>query len=211
MAIKNPQLKIQIFAGIVAILLVVPIMYDMVYGFVLGFNSATADVVEYNAYPTGFEMTPTDTDRVEYMNSNVGNLGFTDFKRELVLFLPQEHTSQVVNIISTITSVAAVLLTIYYIISVFKMISKVMRHGIMSQSALKQLRKVSYSMLTVYILFTLSSCIPTWYYSAHIVPEGYTIAYPRISEGFVIAFIFILLSEILNIAIKLKEEQDLTI
>ena len=211
MAIKNPQLKIQIFAGIVAILLVVPIMYDMVYGFVLGFNSATADVVEYNAYPTGFEMTPTDTDRVEYMNSNVGPLGFTDFKRELVLFLPQEHTSQVVNIISTITSVAAVLLTIYYIISVFKMISTVMRHGIMSQSALKQLRKVSYLMLTVYILFTLSSCITTWYYSAHIVPEGYTIAYPRISEGFVIAFIFILLSEILNIAIKLKEEQDLTI
>ena len=55
---------------------------SLVYGFVLGFNSATADVVEYNAYPTGFEMTPTDTDRVEYMNSNVGPLGFTDFKRE---------------------------------------------------------------------------------------------------------------------------------
>lgn len=211
MNIKNPQLKIQILAGIIALLLVVPIMYDMVYGFVLGFNSASAETVGYEAYPTGFEVIPTDSEFVESVNTNVGTLGFTDFKRELVLFLPAQHTSPAVNIISTITSVAAVLLTIYYIIAVFKMISTVMRQGIMSQAALGRLRKVSYTMLAVYILFTLSSCIPTWYYSKHILLDGYTLAYPRISEGFVIAFIFILLTEILNIALRLKEEQDLTI
>lgn len=211
MAIKNPQLKIQILTGIIAILLVVPIMHDVVYGFVLGFNSASAEVVEYNAYPTGFEMTPTNPDSVEFITTNIGKLGFTDFKRELVLFIPHEQTSPAINIISTITSVAAVLLTIYYIIAVFKMISTVMRKGFMSQASLKQLRKVSYSMLTVYVLYTLSSCIPTWYYSRQILLDGYSIAYPRLSEGFVIAFIFILLTEILNIALRLKEEQDLTI
>lgn len=211
MSIKHPQLKIQILACIVALLLVVPIVYDMAYGFILGFNSASTDVVNYEAYPTGFELTPTQHDGVEYINTNVGEIGYTNFKREVVLFLPQEQTSSAVNIITTIASIAAVLLTIYYSILVFKMMSAVMRQGIMTHVVLKQLRKISYLILAVYLLFTLSTYLPIWYHNQHLQLEGYAIAYPRLSDGFVIAFIFILLTEILNIALRLKEEQDLTI
>lgn len=211
MSIKHPQLKIQIFACIIAILLVVPITYDLAYGFVLGFNSASDNAVEYPSYPTGFELTSTQADSVEYINTNVGQIGYTNFKREVVLFLPNEQTSPTVNIITTIASVAAVLLTIYYIILVFKMMSTVMRQGFMTPVVLKQLRKISYLILTVYLLFTLSSYLPIWYHNQHLQLEGYAIAYPRLSDGFVIAFIFILLTEILDIALRLKEEQDLTI
>ena len=81
----------------------------------------------------------------------------------------------------------------------------------MNNSALKQLRKVSYSMLSAYLLFTLSVYLPIWYYNNNLTLQGYSIAYPEINENFVIALTLILLTEILKIAIQLKEEQDLTI
>lgn len=211
MSIKNPRLKIQILTGIIAVLLVVPLCCDMIQGFVLGFNSALTDAVTYEAYPTAFELTPVESNRVETLRTNVGELDITDFKREAVLFLPEQHTSSTIDVITTVLSVLAVLFTIYYVVAVFRMISTVTRRGVMNREALRRLRKVSFSMLTVYVLFTLSSALPTWYYSTHILPEGYDITYPRFSEGLVVALIFILLTEILHIALQLKEEQDLTI
>ncbi len=212
MALINPQRKIQFLAGIIALLLTIPMCYDMLYGMVLGFNSPEiTDVLEYESYPSGFEIKPENANDMQSIDTNIGSLKVSDIKRETMIYMPSQIISPSVSIICTIISFVAIVITIYYIISVIKFTSTIMRQGIMNNMALTQLRKVSYSMLTAYVLFTLATYIPTFYYSKIIDIEGYTLSYPRISESFVIAIIFILLTEILNITLKLKEEQDLTI
>ncbi len=209
MSIQRSQLKIQILAGITALLLIVPMCSDIVYGFIKGFNSS--DIVSYDTYPMGVPIIPTDCENISTINSNMGELQASDMKRETMLFIPTQVTSPAITVSSSIISLIAIIMTIYYIVSVIKMAIVIMRQGIMNSTALKQLRKVSYSLLTAYILFTLSAYIPLWHVSRHLTLEGYTLAFPDINENFVIAITLILLTEILNIALQLKEEQDLTI
>ncbi len=209
MSIQHSQLKIQILAGITALLLIVPMCGDIVYGFIKGFNST--DIVSYDTYPMGVTIVPTDCDNISTINSNMGQLQASDMKRETMLFIPSQVTSPAVTLTSGIISLIAIAMAVYYIVAVIKMATVIMRQGIMNSTALKQLRKVSFSLLTAYVLFTLSAYIPLWHVSQHLVLEDYTLAYPDINENFVIAITLILLSEILNIALQLKEDQDLTI
>ena len=209
MSIQRSQLKIQILAGLTALLLIVPICNDMVHGFILGFNSP--EMISYEALPIGVEIVPTDNNHINTIDSNCGELTVSDIKRKTMLFIPSQSTSTAVTVACGIISVVAIFFALYYIISVIKMASVNVRQGIMNNVALKQLRKVSYSMLSAYILFTLSSFLPTWYYNNHLTLDGYTITHPDINENFVIAITLILLTEILKIALHLKEEQDLTI
>lgn len=209
MSIQHSQLKIQILAGITALLLIIPMCSDMIHGFILGFN--TPETISYDSYPMGIEIVPSERDNTSTIGSNLGELSTTDVKRETILFIPSQATSQTITIVAGVISLVATIIAIYYIISVFKMASVIMRQGIMNNSALKQLRKVSYSMLSAYLLFTLSVYLPIWYYNNNLTLQGYSIAYPEINENFVIALTLILLTEILKIAIQLKEEQDLTI
>lgn len=209
MTVQRSQLKIQILAGIVAILLIIPMCSSIIHGFILGINSP--EINNYETYPTGIEIIPTDNNNTNIINSNVGELKTTDIKRNIMLFIPSQYISNTLTIVSGIIAVAAIIMAIYYIISVIKMVSIIMRQGIMNRIALKQLRKVSYSMLTAYILFTIGAYLPSWYYNNYIQLDGYTFAHPEVDENFVIAITLILLTEILKIALQLKEEQDLTI
>ena len=208
MSIQRSQLKIQILAGLTALLLIVPICNDMVQGFIMGFNST--DMIN-EAFPIAAPIVPTDNNHISTIDSNWGVLNIQDVKRESILFLPLQAISAKISTISCIISFMAIFVAVYYIISVIKMASVIVRQGIMNDVALKQLRKVSYSMLSAYILFTLSSLLPIWYYNNHLTLDGYAIVYPDINENFLIAIILILLTEILKIALHLKEEQDLTI
>lgn len=207
----NPQIKIQILAAIVAILLIVPMCYDIVSGFVLGWDTPMIeDGLAYEGLPVLFELAP-DSTRLQSVATNCSEWQMMTLQCNNMLFIPAEYTSSAVTIATTVVSFLAILCAIYYVIAVFNMASIVIRHGILSRSTLVQMRKVSYSMLIAYLLFMLSSYLPTWYYSSVVSLQGYSFVFPRMGESFVIAIIFILLSEILHLAIHLKEEQDLTI
>lgn len=204
--------KIQILTAIIALLLTVPLCWDMVSGFVLGFETPEiGEHLTYKGYPIGVEVIPDGVSSIQAINSTDGMLGSIDFKREMLLFIPIEKVSTGINIVTAILSFIAIVCAIYFIVYMVKLATTLARQGIMNNVALKQLRKVSYSMLAAYILFTITTILPTWYYSQHLDLIGYSMTYPRMSQGIVIAIIFILISEILNITLRLKEEQDLTI
>lgn len=211
MLIKNPQRKIQLLAGIIGILLIVPMCIDMVSGFVLGFNTPEmSTVLKYDSYPLCFEIMPASKE-IQEIESNYGELGFIDIKREGVCFMPEHAISGTVTLINTLISFAALVCALYYIVSVIKLVPIIAREGFMNRPAIKQLQHVSYSMLLSYILFSVGTYLPTWYYSRQLNLAGYEITYPRLSESIVIAVILILLTEILRVALRLKEEQELTI
>lgn len=207
----NPQKKIQILACVVALMLIIPMCYDIVSGFLLGFNTPdVSESADYLGYPIGFEIAPCAS-QIQEVATLDDELKSMELQRSSMIFLPAEYASSGVTITTTIISFLAIVCAIYYVVAVFKMASIVIRQGLLNSLALKQMRKVSYSMLTAYLLFAISSYLPTWYYSRVISLVDYEFVYPRMSEYFVIAVIFILLSEILNIALRLKEEQELTI
>ena len=211
MPIKNPQRKIQLLAGIIGVLLIVPLCIDMISGFVLGFNTPElGTMLNYDSYPLCFEIVPT-TQEIQSIESSDGELGFIDIKREGVCFLPESVLSATLTIINTLISFAALICALYYIVSVIRLVPIIARNGFMNRPAIKQLQHVSYSMLLSYILFTIATYLPTWYYSRQLDFADYEIAYPRASESIVVAVILILLTEILRVALRLKEEQELTI
>lgn len=211
MLIKNPQRKIRLLAGIIGILLIVPMCIDMISGFVLGFNAPEiSTVLEYDSYPLCFEITPASKE-VQKIESNYGELGFIDIKREGVCFMPEHAVSGTLTLINTIISFAALFCALYYIVSVIKLVPIIAREGFMNRPAIRLLQHVSYSMLLSYLLFAAATYLPTWYYSRQLDLADYEMAYPRMSDSIVIAIILILLTEILRVALRLKEEQELTI
>lgn len=202
-----------VLSAIIGILLIVPLCYDMATGIILGLNSNKelfSDKLGYTPYPVCLEIAPKE-ELMQMQQSDHGLLGYMDIKREGIYFLPETELSPVITVINAIISLVAVACAIYYVISVIKSVPIIARHGLMNAPAIKQLRRVSYSMLLSYILFFLASYLPTWYYVNHIELAQYTVCYPRISESLVTAVILILLTEILGIAQQLKEEQELTI
>lgn len=213
MTIKDQQRKIMALSAIIGILLIVPLCYDMATGIIMGVNSNKeffSDKLGYTPYPVCLETTPKE-ELMQMQQSNLGLLGYMDIRREGIYFLPETILSPTITIINAFISLIAVACAVYYIVSVFKSVPIIARKGLMNASAIKQLRRVSYSMLLSYILFSLASYLPTWYYSQHIDLAQYIVSYPRISESLVTAVILILLTEILGIARQLKEEQELTI
>ncbi len=211
-SIKNPQRKLQILVSIIGILLIVPLCYEMITGFILGWNSPSVveNTAQISSYPLVVELQPT-SDQSETFDSTQETIIGNDLARDVILYMPQSAYSPVISIINTIISLLAIIMAIYYIIGVIKFVIIVMRDGFITRTTLKQLRRISFSMLSAYLLFFLSSYLPIWYYSEQITLLDYTFEYPDISESMVIAIILILLTEILNIALHLKEEQDLTI
>ena len=89
--------------------------------------------------------------------------------------------------------------------------SPVASDGLMNRRNIKRLRLLSYFMITFYLVSYIDSFITTSYYRSHLSLGDNQICYPELSASVTIAFILLLLAEILNIAYKQREELDLTI
>lgn len=97
------------------------------------------------------------------------------------------------------------------VVMLFKLIRSVAADGLMNRKNIKRLRLLSYYMIAFYFISYIDLFIATAYYRSHLDRGGYTICYPELSPSVTIAFILLLLAEILNIAHKQREELDLTI
>ena len=97
------------------------------------------------------------------------------------------------------------------IIKLVQLIKSVASDGLMNRRNIKRLRLLSYFMITFYLVSYIDSFITTSYYRSHLSLGDNQICYPELSASVTIAFILLLLAEILNIAYKQREELDLTI
>ena len=96
-------------------------------------------------------------------------------------------------------------------IPLVQLIKSVASDGLMNRRNIKRLRLLSYFMITFYLVSYIDSFITTSYYRSHLSLGDNQICYPELSASVTIAFILLLLAEILNIAYKQREELDLTI
>ncbi|MFR0835835.1 MAG: DUF2975 domain-containing protein [Barnesiella sp.] len=209
---KKTQRKVQFLCLLIALFLLIPAAYSFVQGFTKGYNSSEIlhdkDIADRPSYIVNIK--PEENILEKNISSSTPESRKSFYRKILYCSVPKlgTHLYTRRNYITVFSHIHC----IYIHGSLFmQVIVSVAKDGLMVRKNIKRLRRLSYSMLVLYLSGYLSSAIFIGYCSAHISIPGYKICNDEIYPHITIAIIFLLLAETLNIAYKLKEEQDLTI
>lgn len=210
---KKTQRKVQFLCLLIALFLLVPAAYSFVQGFNMGYDSAEMlhekDITDRPSYIVNIK--PENSVLEKNISSSTPEVSKVVLSEDIILFCPKNSVPAYIQWGIMFLSVAAFIAFIFMGVYLCKLTSSVAKDGLMIRKNIKRLRRLSYSMLFLYLSGYLSSAIFIGYCSAHISIPGYEICNDEIYPHITIAIIFLLLAETLNIAYKLKEEQDLTI
>ncbi len=210
---KKTQRKVQFLCLLIALFLLIPAAYSFVQGFTMGYNSSEIlhdkDIADRPSYIVNIK--PEENILEKNISSSTPGVSKVVLSEDIILFCPKNSIPTYIQggiiLLSLVTFIAFIFMGVY----LCKLTSSVAKDGLMVRKNIKRLRRLSYSMLVLYLSGYLSSAIFIGYCSAHISIPGYKICNDEIYPHITIAIIFLLLAETLNIAYKLKEEQDLTI
>ena len=192
---KRTQRKIQLLNLLIALLILIPILLDFSKGFMMGLNSSVI----------GFQ------NGLEESTFQICTVKPDSLQLNHILYLPASTTPVALSISSVILTGLSFIALICMIIKLVQLIKSVASDGLMNRRNIKRLRLLSYFMITFYLVSYIDSFITTSYYRSHLSLGDNQICYPELSASVTIAFILLLLAEILNIAYKQREELDLTI
>ena len=202
---KRTQRKIQLLNLLIALLILIPILLDFSKGFMMGLNSSVIGF-QNGLEESTFQICTVKPDSLQL--NHIGTIPSLNLSSDNILYLPASTTPVALSIILTGLSFIAL---ICMIIKLVQLIKSVASDGLMNRRNIKRLRLLSYFMITFYLVSYIDSFITTSYYRSHLSLGDNQICYPELSASVTIAFILLLLAEILNIAYKQREELDLTI
>ena len=200
---KRTQRKIQLLNLLIALLILIPILLDFSKGFMMGLNSSVI------GFQNGLEESTFQICTVKL--NHIGTIPSLNLSSDNILYLPASTTPVALSISSVILTGLSFIALICMIIKLVQLIKSVASDGLMNRRNIKRLRLLSYFMITFYLVSYIDSFITTSYYRSHLSLGDNQICYPELSASVTIAFILLLLAEILNIAYKQREELDLTI
>ena len=198
---KRTQRKIQLLNLLIALLILIPILLDFSKGFMMGLNSSVIGF-QNGLEESTFQICTVKPDSLQL--NHIGTIPSLNLSSDNILYLPASTTPVAL-------SISSVILTGLSFIALICMIIKLASDGLMNRRNIKRLRLLSYFMITFYLVSYIDSFITTSYYRSHLSLGDNQICYPELSASVTIAFILLLLAEILNIAYKQREELDLTI
>lgn len=205
---KQTRRKIQLLSLLIALLILIPILLDFSKGLMMGFNSSIIGF-RHGLEESSMQICTLKPNTLQL--DKYGSVpGFT-LSTDNILYVPNSATSSAVNISSAIFTGFSLVALIAMIVMLVKLIKSVTIDGLMNKKNIKRLRLLSYFMIAFYFISYVDSFISTFYYRAHLDVGNNAICYPELSASVTIAFILLLLAEILNIAYKQREELDLTI
>lgn len=205
---KQTRKKIQLLSLLIALLILIPLLIDFSKGFTMGLNYSII------GFRHGLEESSmqiyTLKPEVSQLETIAGMPGI-ELNSDNILYIPGSKVPEGLNISSFILTIIAFGLLVSIVVLLVKLIKSVASEGLMIRKNIKRLQWLSYVMIAFYLISYIDSFITTWYYRSHLPLDGYQICYPGLSASVTIAFILLLLAEILNIAHKQREELDLTI
>ena len=205
---KRTQRKIQLLNLLIALLILIPILLDFSKGFMMGLNSSVIGF-KYGLEESTFQICTVKPDSLQL--NHIGTIPSLNLSSDNILYLPASTTPVALSISSVILTGLSFIALICMIIKLVQLIKSVASDGLMNRRNIKRLRLLSYFMITFYLVSYIDSFITTSYYRSHLSLGDNQICYPELSASVTIAFILLLLAEILNIAYKQREELDLTI
>ena len=204
---KRTQRKIQLLNLLIALLILIPILLDFSKGFMMGLNSSVIGF-QNGLEESTFQICTVKPDSLQL--NHIGTIPSLNLS-DNILYLPASMTPVALSISSVILTGLSFIALICMIIKLVQLIKSVASDGLMNRRNIKRLRLLSYFMITFYLVSYIDSFITTSYYRSHLSLGDNQICYPELSASVTIAFILLLLAEILNIAYKQREELDLTI
>lgn len=205
---KQTQRKIQLLSLLIALLILIPIVLDFSKGFMIGFNSSVI------GFENGLEESSLQICTIKSQSmqlSEYGSIPGLILSADGILYIPDSIVPLGLKISATIFTLLSLAALIAMFVMLFKLIKSVAADGLMNRKNIKRLRLLSYFMIAFYFISYIDMFISTSYYRSHLDLGGNTLSYPELSASVTIAFILLLLAEILNIAHKQREELDLTI
>ena len=205
---KRTQRKIQLLNLLIALLILIPILLDFSKGFMMGLNSSVIGF-QNGLEESTFQICTVKPDSLQL--NHIGTIPSLNLSSDNILYLPASTTPVSLSIFSVILTGLSFIALICMIIKLVQLIKSVASDGLMNRRNIKRLRLLSYFMITFYLVSYIDSFITTSYYRSHLSLGDNQICYPEMSASVTIAFILLLLAEILNIAYKQREELDLTI
>lgn len=209
---KRTLRKLQVLTLLVALLLIAPSAYSFLKGFAIGFNTEGVLQASHRFNQTSFlvSIKPVETDIVDMESAQHENVSVIELGKETILSIPEAKMSASLDIASNILSVIALISFIAMLVMLFKISTSVWHIGLMNRRNIRRLRQLSFYMLLLDFSGLLNNYLPVNSLKAFI-PAGYTLDIAIPTEHITIAIIILLLAEILNIANKLREEQEFTI
>lgn len=205
---KQTQRKIQLLNLLIALLILIPIVLDFSKGFTIGFNSSFIGF-ENGLGKSSLQISTIKPDNLQL--SEFGSIPGLTLSTDGILYIPDSMVPQGLKICAAVFTLLSLASLIAMIVMLFKLIRSVAADGLMNRKNIKRLRLLSYYMIAFYFISYIDLFIATAYYRSHLDLGSYTLCYPELSPSVTIAFILLLLAEILNIAHKQREELDLTI
>lgn len=205
---KQTQRKIQLLNLLIALLILIPIGLDFSKGFTIGFNSSFIGF-ENGLGKSSLQISTIKPDNLQL--SEFGSIPGLTLSTDGILYIPDSMVPQGLKICAAVFTLLSLASLIAMVVMLFKLIRSVAADGLMNRKNIKRLRLLSYYMIAFYFISYIDLFIATASYRSHLDLGGYTICYPELSPSVTIAFILLLLAEILNIAHKQREELDLTI
>lgn len=205
---KQTQRKIQLLNLLIALLILIPIVLDFSKGFTIGFNSSFIGF-ENGLGKSSLQINTIKPDNLQL--SEFGSIPALTLSTDGILYIPDSMVPTGLKISAAVFTILSLASLIAMIVMLVKLIRSVAAEGLMNSKNIKRLRRLSYYMIIFYFISYIDLFIATGYYRSHLDLGNNTLCYPELSPSVTIAFILLLLAEILNIAHKQREELDLTI
>lgn len=205
---KQTQRKIQLLNLLIALLILIPIVLDFSKGFMIGFNSSVIGF-QHGLGKSTLQVCTLKPDALQL--SEYGTLPGLPLSTDGILYVPDSQVPLFLKICAAIFTLFSLTALVAMVVMLIKLIRSVAADGLMNSKNIKRLRLLSYFMIAFYFISYVDQFTAICYYRSHLDVGSNTICYPELSASVTIAFILLLLAEILNIAYKQREELDLTI
>ena len=205
---KQTQRKIRLLTLLIALLILIPIVLDFYKGFMLGFNSS------FIGLENGLEESSLQICTIKSQSMQLieyGTIPGLMLSADGILYIPDAMIPLGLKISAVFFALLSLAALIAMVVMLVKLIRSVAADGLMNRKNIKRLRLLSYFMIVFYLISYIDMFISTSYYRSHLYLGNNTLCYPELSASVTIAFILLLLTEILKIAYKQREELDLTI
>ncbi len=202
---KRTQRKLQILSLLIALLILIPILLDFSKGFSMGYNSS---VLGFKNGLGESAMQVCDVKPIAPELGMTGTIPSLEIESSKILYAPMMPVAlQVTDTLLLILSLSALVMLV---IKLFQLIQSVPVDGLMNRRTIKRMRQLSIYMIVFHLSSYVNSVFSAYYYQGLDLGD-YRLCYPELSASVTVAFILMLLAEIINIAYKQREELDLTI
>ena len=212
--VKTDLFRVKILTWLIALLFLVPGITDIGKGIRQGI--AMVEIGHKDDFLKGSSSYAVTVEPVNYrretLPATVGGAVLIEMQAEGMICLPDRLSQPLWMKIASILFVLTGLGTyVYLIFRVFVTVPSIVHAGLMNCKNIHRIRQIGVALVISSLCFYFSQAIDVFFVRSVTDLENYRVIYPSVPGELTVAFIILLLTEVLRIGYRLQEEQELTI